>query len=106
MAGEEEKQRALVVHTGGLGDLILLSEFVASFKKAHPESTLTLLCRDEFTAIVDCYPIAPDEVIGVPFQPYSWAEPSEELLVLIQPLLSQLAGRRVSLLVDAALRPN
>ena len=106
MAGEEEKQHALVVHTGGLGDLILLSEFVASVKQAHPESKLTLLCRSEFTAIVDCYPIAPDEVIGVPFQPYSWAEPSEEFPVLLQPLLSQLAGRRISVLVDAALRPN
>jgi ADP-heptose:LPS heptosyltransferase len=106
MAGEEEKPHALVVHSGGLGDLILLCELVASLKQAHPEGTVTLLCRSEFMAIVNCYPVPPDDVIGLPFQPYAWAEPGEELRVLLQPLLAQLAGRRVSVLVDAALRPN
>jgi ADP-heptose:LPS heptosyltransferase len=106
MTAEEEKPHALVVHTGGLGDLILLSELVASLKQAYPDGTVTLLCRSEFTAIVDCYPAPPDEVIGLPFQPYAWAEPSDELQVLLRPLLSQLAGLRVSVVIDAAIRPN
>jgi ADP-heptose:LPS heptosyltransferase len=106
IAAQEAKRHLLVVHAGGLGDLVLLSELIASLKQAHPENAVTLLCRTEFTEIVDCYPVAPDEVIGLPFQPYAWAEPGEELQTFLRTLLSQLAGRRVAVLVEASLRPN
>jgi ADP-heptose:LPS heptosyltransferase len=91
MTGQDPRPHVLVVHPGGLGDLVLLSELVASLKQAHPERFLTMICRAEFTAIVDGYPVLPDEVLGLPFQPYAWSEPKEELHALLQPVLSQLA---------------
>lgn len=106
MTGPETRRHVLVVHGGGLGDLVLLSELIASLKRTHPEAAVTLVCRAEFTAIVGGYPLPPDEVVGLPFQPYSCDEPGDELKPLLQSVLSQLAGRPVAALVDAALRPS
>ncbi len=106
MSGEEANSHFLVIHPGGLGDLVLLSELIGSLKQAHPECGLTLVCRAEFTAVTDCYPVPPDKVVGLPFQPYAWAEPAEELHIFLQSILLQFAGRRIVALVDAGLRPN
>ena len=106
MTGQEIRPHVLVVHPGGLGDLVLLSELIASLKQAHPERAVTLICRSEFTSIVDCYPAPPDEVVGLPFQPYSWAEPREEFNAFFRPMLSRFGRARAAVLVDAALRPN
>lgn len=110
MTGQKAGPHVLVVHPGGLGDLVLVSELVASLKQAHPERSLTLLCRSEFTALVGGYPVLPDEVVGLPFQPYALAEPSAEpsaeLPAFLQPTLERFAGRRWEAMVDAALRPN
>jgi heptosyltransferase-2 len=106
MSRHEGTPHVLVVHPGGLGDLVLVSELIASLKQAHPERALTLLCRAEFTAIVDGFPVPPDEVVGWPFEPYTYAEPTEELSAFLRSIQSQFAGGRVTVFVDAALRPN
>ena len=106
MTVREGNSRIVVVHSGGLGDLILLSELIASLKQAHPQNELTLICRAEFTAIADCYPVPPDEVVGLPFQPYAWAQSGEALHTILSSILSKFAGVQVWALVDAALRPN
>ncbi len=96
----------VVMHPGGLGDLVLLSELIASLKTAHPEGRVTLLCREEFTSIVDCYAVPPDALVGLPFQPYDFAERGDELAALLPPIMARFNGRPVTLIVDAALRPS
>src|SRR4051794_15334233 len=105
MTGPQTTKNILVVHSGGLGDLVLLSELIASLKQS-PGKTLTLMCRAEFTDIVGGYPIPPDEIIGFPFQPYAWTEANGHLQAHLEAILSQFAGREFSVLMDAALRPN
>ena len=93
----------VVVHPGGLGDLVLLSGLIASLKQARPEAETVLVCAASVAAVTDLYPMPPDRVVRLPFQPLQCIEPSDELERAVRALIGELAGRPVELLVDAAL---
>ena len=92
MTEQEPRPYVMVVHPGGLGDLVLVSELIAGLKRTQPEQPLILVCRSEFAAIVDLYPVAADKVVGLPFQPYAWDRPSPELELILQSLIRHFAG--------------
>jgi ADP-heptose:LPS heptosyltransferase len=52
--------RITLIHMGGLGDLVLASELVARAKTAFPHAHLSLICRSEFSAITELFPVSPD----------------------------------------------
>ncbi len=106
MSSPPAQPHVVLVHAGGLGDLVLLSELISSLKRAHPNTFLTLICRTEFAGVVDGYPDPPDKVVGLPFQPYAWTGPSPEIQAFLDTILSNLSGRAATTLVDAAIRPT
>jgi ADP-heptose:LPS heptosyltransferase len=93
----------VVMHPGGLGDLVLLSGLIASLKRERPEAETVLVCTASVAAVTDLYPMPPDRVVRLPFQPLQCIEPSDELEGAVRALIGELAGRPVELLVDAGL---
>ena len=61
----------VVVHPGGLGDLVLLSGLIASLKRERPEAETVLVCKASVAAVTDLYPIPPDRVVCLPSSPSS-----------------------------------
>jgi ADP-heptose:LPS heptosyltransferase len=95
--------RIALIHMGGLGDLVLASEFVARAKAGLPEAHLTLICRSEFSSITEIFPVAPDETLALPFNPYDWDRPTPELHRELEPIARRLQGRATDLLLDLSL---
>jgi ADP-heptose:LPS heptosyltransferase len=95
------KQFVFVAQGGGLGDLVLASDAIGSIKKAHPEWHVTLACRAGLAEVPNLYPIPPDEVLPIEFDPYQWSAPSEELLDALRPVVAALKSRRVDIYIAA-----
>jgi ADP-heptose:LPS heptosyltransferase len=93
----------VVVHPGGLGDLVLLSGLIAGLKRDRAEAETVLVCTASVAAVTELYPMPPDRVVRLPFQPLQCIEPSDELEGAVRALIGELAGRPVELLVDAGL---
>jgi ADP-heptose:LPS heptosyltransferase len=98
--------RVLVIHFGGLGDLVLLSELVGNLKNHHPHGRVTLVCRSEFAAVPSLFRVPPDEVIGVDLNPYTVDHPSETVQRTLEAIIQRFQPLRVDLLVDASLVPT
>ncbi len=94
----------LLLHTGGLGDLILLAHLVVALKKAAPDALLTVACRAQFAELLRCYPVPPDRVLGLSFNPYQWSEPGPSLFAELRAVYHQLAAERVTTFIAAGLR--
>ena len=88
-----DNARVLTLQTGGLGDLVLTSELIGSLKSHHPEWTVVLACRAELEAIAGLFPIPPDEVIGLPLNPYFNRQPSDELRRVLESVVHRFDGR-------------
>ncbi len=88
---------------GGLGDLILMSEFVTRVKTSFPRVHLSLICRAEFSSIAELFPVAPDETLALPFNPYLWDGASPDLLRELAAIATSLEGRTTDLLLDGSL---
>jgi len=95
--------RIAFVHMGGLGDLVLAAEFVARVKTAFPRMYLSLICRSEFASIEELLPIAPDEILALPFNPYLWDAATQDLFSALEPITAQLRDRATDFLLDGSL---
>ena len=71
------RKRALVVHMGGLGDLVLAAGFFAGLCQRFEK--VTLLCREPVAAVVNLMPEGPHEVVTVGFDPYREVTPTAAL---------------------------
>src|ERR1700722_18242308 len=100
------KSRILALQFGGLGDLVLFSELIASLKAGHPEWVITIVCRAEFASIASMFPVAADEVIGLELNPYLADSPSDELRCSLETLVQRLQGFQADILIDGSLRPT
>jgi ADP-heptose:LPS heptosyltransferase len=98
--------RVLTLQIGGLGDLVLTSELIGSLKSRHPEWTVVLACRAELEAIAGLFPIPPDEVIGLPLNPYFDRQPSDELRRVLERVVHGFDGFQADILIDGSLRPT
>jgi len=59
------KKGTLVIRMGGIGDLILLSSSLRSYKEKHPEDRLTLATKPEHLDVLKGAPFL-DEIIPIP----------------------------------------
>lgn len=98
--------RVLLLHLGGLGDLVLASELVGGLKRGFPDGQVTLACRSELASVVDLYPIRPDAVVSIALDPYLRSVPSTDLLRDLGPVLDRLRACGSDLVLDGSLRPT
>lgn len=96
--------RIVVLHAGGLGDLILVETLLSGLRERYPTSHLTLVCHEDGAPVASLYDRGPDAVIPFAFNPYRWALPTSEVAASIGPLLHTLAGDPVDLFISAELR--
>src|SRR5258708_4988076 len=102
----QQDRRVLVVHTGGLGDLVLLSELFASLKGSNPSWHISLMCRPEMASVTSLYSVPPDEIVPLRFNPYASTVPSGDLCATLQPIVDELKCRNADILVSGELRPT
>jgi ADP-heptose:LPS heptosyltransferase len=95
--------RVTLLHMGGLGDLILASEFVTRVKTSFPRVHLSLICRAEFSLVAELFPVAPDETLALPFNPYHWDRASPDLLGELALIATSVGRRTIDLLLDGSL---
>ena len=96
----------LVVHMGGLGDIVLASELVGGLKRHPGGLSVTLVCRAGVAGATALFPVPPDRVIRVGFDPHAWVVPSPELFAALEPAVRELKLHPAHLVVDATLRPT
>jgi hypothetical protein len=99
-------QEILITQLGGLGDVVLCSSLVSALRRRYAKARLTLLVREPFLSLCGLFEVAPDEVIGVPFDPNRFTEPQAELTRLLGELESAMAGVRPDLFIAAELEPT
>jgi ADP-heptose:LPS heptosyltransferase len=97
--------RIVVLHTGGIGDVVLLETFLAALREQHPDATLELVCRAPIAPVTRLYARPPDVVHAMTFNPYRWALPDDRAALEAKTLLAKLnQGDPVDLFVSAELR--
>jgi hypothetical protein len=96
--------RTVVLHEGGLGDLILVESLLAALRAQCPGEPLELLCRTDVAATVTLFEHTPDAVRPFAFNPYLWTEPSDTIAALIRDYLATLGDAPVRRFVSASLR--
>jgi ADP-heptose:LPS heptosyltransferase len=65
-----DSQRVLILHAGGLGDLVLSMPALASLRAALDGRRVTLCCRSDFAHLTDLWPFAFERLIEIDFDPY------------------------------------
>lgn len=68
--GKALPERVLIVHLGGLGDLILLTAFVQAVRRTIPNGFLAFACRRQFMSIVQLWQTPFQEIVPIDFDPY------------------------------------
>jgi heptosyltransferase-2 len=96
--------RIVVLHAGGLGDLVLVETLLAALRERNPDARVELVCRADVAPVATLYARPPDAVHTFEFNPYRWAVPDERAALQAQTLLPKLQGERVDLFVAAELR--
>lgn len=89
---------------GGLGDLVLLAPVIGGLKRARPDCRLVLYCRRPSAVVVQLWPVAPDEVITIDFDPERWEVPDPALMPVLAKLGGTLNRGHAPLLIDVTLR--
>jgi len=95
--------RILVLHAGGLGDLVLVETLLSGLRERYPGARLELLCRADLAAVPGLYASPPDAVHAFSFNPYTWAVP-EQALEPSAAFVAALPAGAVDLFVSAELR--
>lgn len=98
--------RTIVCQLGGLGDVVLTSRIVASLKNAQPAQPVELICRDEFLAVTDLYPVRPDRSTGLGLNPYVWSAPDADLQAVLRRTLQSLDAKGVNCFLSAEYQPT
>ncbi|MDB5073821.1 MAG: hypothetical protein JWM87_4932, partial [Candidatus Eremiobacteraeota bacterium] len=96
--------RAVVLHAGGLGDIVLVASFVAALRERHPGARIELVCRADVAPVAALYAEPPDAVHAFSFNPYHWALPDDRAALEAKTLLRKLRGEPADLFVSAELR--
>jgi ADP-heptose:LPS heptosyltransferase len=97
-----------VLHTGGIGDLVLLSGLLAALRAARRTSRITLATRAPVAPLVPASPLREcvDAVVPLPIDPYRWAAPSGALTESLERTFAAVARRPADTFVSAELRPT
>ena len=96
----------LIVQTGGLGDVVLVSHLFTSLRAGFLDANLLLACRVPFAPIAALFPDPPDQVIALDFSPYDWSAATDELYAALEPVVAQFEGLRADIVIAAEYRPT
>ena len=105
-AKPSESPGIVVIHLGGLGDLVLSAPLFSSLRARYPQSTITLLCRASFVGLIDLFPVRPDHVIPVSFDPQGFTSPGEAVRDALTELEGQLSKLGTDIVISAELEPT
>jgi ADP-heptose:LPS heptosyltransferase len=103
MGGESN---ILLLHVGGVGDLVLAADLIASIRVGLPDARVELACRESVAGVAELMPMPPHATIPLRLNPYLHDAPSPELLSEVNELTGVLAGRRPSILIAGAFHPT
>jgi heptosyltransferase-2 len=67
--------RIVVLHAGGLGDLVLVEALLSGLRERYEHARIELICRADVAPVVALYDVAPDAVHAIAFNPYRWEVP-------------------------------
>jgi ADP-heptose:LPS heptosyltransferase len=95
--------KIVVLHAGGLGDLVLVETLLASLRERYAGAHVTLVVRESVAAVAALYATPPDAVRVFAFDPYRWALPIDAAIA-IEPFLTSLALGPVDLFIAAELK--
>jgi ADP-heptose:LPS heptosyltransferase len=101
-----DPQNILLLHPGGVGDLVLAADLVASLRRGFPDATVELACREPVLGVAALMPVPPHSTIPLQLNPYAHEAPSPELLAEAEALARTLAPRNPSIVVAAAFKPT
>ena len=79
----------LVVHTGGLGDLVLAARLVEGLKTGLG-GKIVLLLRKPFLEVPKLFPNPPDQILALDFEPHRQSFPTDDLRQQLHQLLATL----------------
>ena len=96
----------VVIHMGGLGDLVLSAPLFSSLRLRFPKSTISLLCRASFGGLVDLFPVRPDRVIPVSFEPQGFTDFGQGVRNVLADLEGQLFDLETDIVISAELEPT
>jgi ADP-heptose:LPS heptosyltransferase len=96
--------RLVVLHAGGLGDLVLVETFFSALRERHPGARVELVCRADVAPVASLYAQPPDAVVEFDFDPYRWALPDDRAALQARTLLRRIDRSHVDLFVSAELR--
>jgi ADP-heptose:LPS heptosyltransferase len=65
-----DAKRILILHAGGLGDLVLSAPALGAIRAAFPDRHIAFCCRREFVGLLACWPFTFDRVVEIGFRPY------------------------------------
>ncbi|MCC6591268.1 MAG: hypothetical protein IT168_31575 [Bryobacterales bacterium] len=95
-------EHALVLHVGGLGDLVLAGDFFASLRRRFQE--VTLVCRRGAAEALKLMETPPSRVIELDFNPYLEATPSARLCTELEALEGRLP--KADVFISAEFKPT
>jgi ADP-heptose:LPS heptosyltransferase len=99
-------RKVLILHCGGIGDLVLASDVLVSLRRSWPESHISLLCREACADTQELWPVLPDTVYTLALNPYAIDTPSADLLSAMTELTGKLRDEALDLIICAAYSPT
>ena len=96
----------LVIHTGGLGDIVLSATLFSALKHQYPNCRTVLLTRSAFVGIAQLFPFPPDQVIPLPFDPSREVIPNDQLMGKLTNQVATLRKLSPSTMIAADLEPT
>ncbi len=95
--------RIVVLHAGGVGDLVLIETLLAGLRERSPHARIELVCRADVAPVAALYATPPDAVHTFHFNPYTWDRP-EIAIAQSAALISEIPIEDIDLFVSAELR--
>ncbi len=95
----------LIVHTGGLGDLVLAARLIEGLK-AGLDCPIVLLLRHPFLEVPKLFPNPPDKVLTLGFEPHRQSFPTDDLRQHLHQLLATLRDLKINTVIAADLQPT
>ena len=99
-------RQVVVIHLGGLGDLVLASSLFSALRSKYGKASIHLLCRAPFAQLPGLFPCPPDQVTPVRLNPNVHSQPSLTVAEALRELEEQLGELRPDLVLSAELEPT
>ncbi len=99
-------RQVVVIHLGGLGDLVLASSLFAALRRKYGKASILLLCRAPFAKFPALFPSPPDQVAPIRLDPSAHSQPGPKVAEALRELNEQLGELRPDIVLSAELEPS